>query len=333
MVTPTLSRRAAGGSKIAGMPAQSSTAPLRPRGLCWIVALAVLLLPVTFAGLEKARSELVPLSLYQKVGRSPWVILGDVADGNDRFAQIKVVEVFKGSYDKPEFRLIHRLESFLRKSWEERIEFKTGERAFFFVKRYETDREDGQLEDWMKADDMFAPTFGAQGKFPVQEEGQPAYVESIREFARVSSLMDPAAQDDALVSFLLSPNPHILQAGLEQVLERRLATDAQIPTLLLLSESPRDSVRLNSLQIMEQVAEDLASAKKTLPDHQDIVNRIKGKVMGGGGDAFRAEAVKVVAAFAGEQEKAFLERLSKEDRSQLVRYEAGRALINLSAGR
>lgn len=289
--------------------------------------LAALLAGVTGAALADVR----PLTLYQRTGRSPWVILGEVIDGDDRFAEVKVVEMLKGEYEHPTLRIVHKLESFLRESWEEKIEYGTGERVVLFLKRYEPPEEDGKIPDKLAGEDMFAPSFGASGKFTLPEEGQSAYMEALREYCRVTSIMDPVTREDALLGFLRSRNPHVVQTGLEQVLERQLATDEEVPLLLDLADSDRGPVRLNALQVLGQVAEDLAVSKRRLQDQQDIVNRLKAKVLGDGSDLYRAEAIRVVATLGGEEERAFIERIAREDRSDLVRYQASAALMELSA--
>jgi len=284
---------------------------------------------LTAAAGVPARGDVRPLTLFQRVGRSPWVVFGEVTSADKRFVSVSAVEVLKGAYAQPTLRVMYKLENFLRRSFEDRIEFHTGERGVFFLKRYETDRPDGKLDDWMKADDLFASSFGAQGKFVLPAEGGGAYVEAIREFVRASGLADPRAEEAAILGFLDSANPHVQQAGLEQTIERRLAGPAQAELLMRLSESAREPVRLNALQILGQVAEDLRVTGGHLEDQADVVNRLKAKAIGGGGDLFRAEAVKVVAALGGADERAFLDRLAKDDASQLVRYEAGRALSEI----
>ncbi len=286
-------------------------------------------LAVVAAAAGLARADIRPLTLYQRVGRTPWVILGEIVDGDDRFAEVKVLEVLKGEYDRPSLRVVYRLENFLRKSWQEKLEFETGEKAILFLKRYETDREDRKIPESLADEDVFAPAFGAEAKFRIPEEGEAAYMEALREYARVTEIEDPEAHEAALLGFLSARNPHLLSTGLEQVLERRLALDEHVPLLLDLCEHDREPIRLNALQILGQVAEDLRAAGRTLPDHADVVNRLKGKVIGEGSDIYRAEAVKVVAALAGESERAFIERISKEDPSQFVRYQAGAALLAL----
>jgi hypothetical protein len=275
-------------------------------------------------------ADVKPLTLYQRAGRSPWLILGEVQSVDKRFVEVKVLEVLKGAYARDAFRIIYKLENFLRKNFEDRMEFKKGERALFFLKRYESDRPDGKLDDWMKEEDLFAEAFGAQGKFPVPEEGGSDYLDAIREFVRVSAIADPEAQGTAILKFLESPNPHILEAGLERTIEERLAGPGQVELLLRLSDDPRDPVRLDALQVLGEVAEDLRASGRKLQNHEDIVNVLKGKAIGDGGDLYRVEALKVVFLLAGPEEKPFLLRLSKEDRSQLVRYEAGRSLLALA---
>jgi len=288
------------------------------------IAAATALAPAAFA-------EINPLTLYQRAGRAPWVILGEVQDANDRFPVVKVVEIFKGEYARETIRIVHRLENFTRESWEGKIGFTAGEQAVFFLKRPESDRKDGKLDESLRADDIFAQASGAQGKMSLPEEGSAAYLSAIREFVRVTSIIDPVARDEALLAFLISENPHVQMAGLEQTIERRLALDTHAPLLLSLSDSPRDPVKLNALQALVQVAEDLRAAGKTLPDQANIVNALKGKVAGAGGDVYRVEALRAVAALAGASERAFFELLSKEDPSQLVRYEAARAVLALAA--
>jgi len=274
-------------------------------------------------------AEVQPLTLYQRAGRSPWIVLGEVIEGDDRFIQVKLLRVLKGTYDQPTLRVVHRLENFLRESWEEKLDFQDGEMVCLFLKRYEGDREDGKVPEKLAAPDVFSSAFGAMGKFTLQEEGRAAYLDAIEAFIRVTGITDSLAQDEALIAFLVSENPHVLQAGLEQVLERRTATDKEADTLLRLADHEREPIRLYALQAMRQVAEDLAAAGRALPDQSDVVNRLKAKVLGSGSEVYRAEAVRVVAALAGKEERDFLGRISKDDASQLVRYEASSALMEL----
>ena len=289
-----------------------------------------MLAAAALASPRPAWAELKPLTLYQRCGRSPWVILGDVTDGDDRFAKVKVVEVFKGEYAGESLRVAHRLENFLRKNWEGKIAFGADDRVVLFLKRYDPE-ETGveKVPNKLAAEDMFASTFGAMGVFALPAEGEDAYVEAIREFSVATAIEDAVEQEEAVLSFLRSRNPHILQAGLEQVRDRRLAFDPHVPVLMDLVENPRAPIRLNALQILGQVAEDLNAANRKLPDQADLVDRLKGKVLSDESDIYRSEALKVVVLLGGPEEAEFLRRISKEDPSQMVRYEASRALLNL----
>jgi HEAT repeat protein len=58
---------------------------------------------------------------------------------------------------------------------------------------------------------------------------------------------------------------------------------------------------------------------------------VRGRAVGDAAPAFRVEAVRTLGALGGEEVKAFLQRLAKEDSSQLVRYEAEKCLIGLDS--
>lgn len=305
---------------------QGTTAPGGIRALLGPLLLASLLVPAA----PPTRGETTPLTLYQRCGRSPWVILGEVTDHDNRFAEIRVVEVLKGEYEGRSLRVIHRLENFLRESWEDRIEFNPGAPVILFLKRYDPEETDGQkVPEKLQAEDMFASSFGPMGVFDLPAEGQEAYLEAVRTFTRVATKEDPVAKEDALLGFLKSGNPHILQAGLEQVRDRRLAFDEHVPVLMELVDNDRQPIRLNALQVLGQVAEDLRVSRRTLPDQQSLVSRLKGKVLSDESDTYRSEALRVLVLLGGERERPFLERISKEDPSQLVRYQASRALLEL----
>jgi hypothetical protein len=276
------------------------------------------------------QAEVAPLTLYQRCGRSPWIIIGTVADHDDRLARIKVVEVLKGSYDSATLRVVHRLENFLRERWEGKIEFGPEEQVVLFLKRYDPEETQGtRIPRKLRAPDVFASSFGAQGVFALPAEGQEAYVEAVRAFAAATALEDPTEQEETVLGFLQSANPHILQAGLEQVLDRQLALPEHVTVLMRLVDYDREPVRLNALQVLEQVAGDLESSGRVLPNLADIVDRLKAKVLGSDSDLFRAESLKAVISFAGAAEAEFLRRLSREDPSQLVRYQASRGLVEL----
>ena len=58
----------------------------------------------------------------------------------------------------------------------------------------------------------------------------------------------------------------------------------------------------------------------------DLVDRIRGRAATDPSEPMRVEAVRALQSIGGEDVKAFLTRLAKEDTSQLVRYEATKAL-------
>ena len=52
-------------------------------------------------------------------------------------------------------------------------------------------------------------------------------------------------------------------------------------------------------------------------------------MVGDGSDIYRSEALRVMVLLGGPEEAEFLRRIAREDPSQLVRYQASRALLDL----
>jgi hypothetical protein len=292
-----------------------------------LTLLTLLSLPGTSPAIH---AEVKELTLYQRCGRSPWVILGEVTDADDRFPEVRVIEVLKGSYERPTLRVVFRLQNWLRKGWEDKLAFSPGDKAILFLKRYDPEDTDGEkVPEKLRADDMFASTFGTEGLYSLPAEGQEAILEAVRAFSKVTAMMDPVAREDALLGFLGSRNPLMVEAGLDEAFSQRLALDDNVPVLLRLADDEREPIRIKALEVLGQVAEDLRAARRKLPDQPDVIDRLRGKVLGSGSDDYRAQALKVMVIFAGAAERPFLKRISKEDPSQKVRYEASLALVDL----
>lgn len=275
-------------------------------------------------------SEVTTLTLFQRCGRSPWIILGEVGDSDDRLAEVRVVEVLKGEYALPTLRVVYRLENWLREGWEKKIGFTRGDTVALFLKRYDPEETEGtKVPEKLAAGDVFASTFGAMGVFPLPSEGQAALVEALRVFARATAIEDPVMQEEAVLEMLGASNPEIAAAGLEQTFARRLALAEHVPVLVRIAEGGREPEKIEALKILCQVAEDMRASGRSLPDAQDIVNQLKARVLGGEPEALRAEALKVIVRMGGAVEREFIRKVSREDASQILRYEASRALLEL----
>src|SRR5262245_57812230 len=84
-------------------------------------------------------ADLRQLTLYERIGRAPVVVLGEIADGENRLASVTTLNLIKCTIpERPgaAFRIAFRLDSFLRKPWEDKIEFKTGEQVLLFLRKF-----------------------------------------------------------------------------------------------------------------------------------------------------------------------------------------------------
>src|SRR4026209_229463 len=121
--------------------------------------------------IAEGRADVTPLTLYERTGRAPLVVVGDVMDGAHRFAVIRTPEVLRcGIPEKRSetFRIAFRLDSFLRPPWQDSIEFKAGERVVLFLRKFT--KEDGRQPDG----DLYTLMWGAQGKTLPPLEGAAA---------------------------------------------------------------------------------------------------------------------------------------------------------------
>ena len=196
----------------------------------------------------RARGEISPLSLWEKTLRAALVVRVTVLDGDNRLAAMQVDEVLKGDYDAERLKVVFRATNLSRKYWEERIIFTAGERLILFLEPYV---KDGVI----KAKDQFALIRGFQGKEEVPPEGTDAYLDAIRRFSEVHSLDSQLAIWDAAQAMLAEKNPHLVNAGFQQVMKFRLVDQDLVPVLLEHLESPNVPFRTFAVQCLGQVFE------------------------------------------------------------------------------
>lgn len=269
-----------------------------------------------------ARAEVRPLSLYQKVARSSVALWGEVVEA-DRYATLRVLEVIKCSVPErpgPTMRIAYRLDSFLREPWQDKIEFRKGERVLLFVRPFT--KQDGERT----APDLFALLWGAQGKVVLPAEGEEAWVGAARRMSEILAMTDLDAQALALEAEIASPNPHVSEAALSEILEQRLAGASMVPKLLPLLDSPREPVRLLALKGITAALQELRAARLEVPGRPELADRLRGRASTDATVEIRVEAIRALTALGGEEVRAFLELLAREDPSQLVRLEASRSV-------
>lgn len=279
---------------------------------------------LSLLAIGERRADVTPLTLYEKTGRAPLVVVGDVVDGEHRFAVIRTREVLRCAIrEKPgeTFRIAFRLDSFLRTPWQDVIEFKDGERVVLFLRKFT--KEDGRQPEG----DLYTLMWGAQGKHLLPLEGEDAQVAAVRRFAAILDAPNDQ-QADLLKRALSDPNPMIADGAFEEAIKQGLGDLDLIPQLTALLSGDREPPRIGSLRLLAVIFADARVAGREVPHREELADMLRGKAVGDTSIPFRVQAIATLAALGGEETKAFLERVSKEDASQLVRYEAHKALLS-----
>jgi len=279
---------------------------------------------------DVVRAEIEKLTLFQKTGRAPLVVLADVIEGEDRLAVIRTREIIQCSIpERPgkEFRIAFRLDSFLRKPWEDRITFLKGEEVVLFLRKFTKD--DGQQPD----SDIYTLMWGAEGKFLLPPEGSAAYVEAVRRFGRIAGEKDPFAQEDMILEGIGSENPFIVEASFEEALRQHLGTLSLLPSLIGYFKHPRDGFRILAMRLIGQLIEDARIAEREIPSLEALADLVRGRAALDASAPLRVEAVTLIGVLRGEGSRSLLERLSREDPSQDVRYAASRVLLTWQSPR
>ncbi|HKY31200.1 MAG TPA: HEAT repeat domain-containing protein [Candidatus Polarisedimenticolia bacterium] len=294
------------------------------------IAAALLAAALPGAG-PPARAEVRPLTLYEKVGRAPIILVGEVTEayarGKGQPARIRnhsTVRCSATPCPAETFLLAYKLDSFLRAPWEDRIVFAAGERVVLFLRPFT--KEDGRSPH----PELYTLMWGAQGKHLLPPEGEAAHREAVARLAAIAAA--PLETQTAMLrEALADPNPIVSDAAFDEVLRQRLGGPELIPRLIPLLSGRRESTRVQSLRLIAEGLEEAAAAGREVPGRDDLSDLLRGRAASDPSEAFRVEAVRTLAALGGAGVRAFLERLAAEDPSQRVRYEAEASLAAWSA--
>jgi hypothetical protein len=158
-------------------------------------------------------------------------------------------------------------------------------------------------------------------------EGEQAWIEAIRFFARIIDAGDLDRQAEMLKTATSSVNPVISDGAFEEMLKQGLGDLQMIPELLADFSAAREPTRIGAMRLLRQILSDARTAKRAIPDQENLADLLRGRAVGDPSPAFRVEAVRTLGVLGGAGVKAFLQRVAKEDSSQLVRYEAERRLL------
>jgi len=267
--------------------------------------------------------EVSPASLWEKTYRAELVARVTVLDGDNRLAVMAVEEVIKGDYNREQLKIVFRARNLDRDRWEEKIVFEPGSHLILFLTPY---LKDGMVQ----ASDQFSLVRGFQGRTEVPPEGTDAFLGAIRRFARIQSLDSQLAIWDAARDLLKEDNPHLVEAGFQQVEKVRLADEELIPDFLRHLESPNVPFRASAARCLGQVFAASRDPEEVLETEDHVRDLLLHRAMNDDDSAVRVESIKALAARWDANLVPSFRQISQEDPSQDVRYEAEKSILQLT---
>jgi len=277
------------------------------------------------AAAPAGHAEIQKLTLFEKTARSQIVVHALITDGENQKAQARVLETVTCSVKEcpgENFRIAFRLDSFLRRPWEDKIEFRTGEEVILFLRKFT--KEDGNEAP----PDLYTLLWGAEGKFPLPPEGSRAFIEAVRTFRTIAAQEDPLHQEQAFIEGIRGKNPFVIEASFQELHEQLMGDLTLVPDLTAYFDHQRPDFRALAMGLLARILGDARVSGAEIPDEAGLADGLRGRATLDPSPEFRVEAVRALAALGGDESKSLLERLSKDDPSQLVRYEAARRLLS-----
>lgn len=289
---------------------------------------AVLVLVIACPLAANAATEPPPepahLGLYEWMGVAPIVVAGDVVSDDGKFVQAVVAASIKGG--------MH-----------------AGSNVLIDLRGANRDREDGLrplkldkgsgylilLKPSSKGRNEPYPVYdlarGVGGARPLPPEGRPAVVDAA---AKLGSIQERKSDDllwESLPPFLEDDNPYLVDAALDMYLKFRRETVEIIPRLEPLLDSPRPTVREQSIVLLGRL---LARApSKDLPGRSEIVGELTGRARRDEVVPVRSAATAALAPLADPGIDETLRAIARDDPDQDVRLAAERSLYERSLGK
>ncbi len=279
---------------------------------------------------DVGHAEIQKLSLFEKTARAPIVLRAVVTDGENQKAEIRTLEMVSCTIVEcpgENFRIAFRVDSFLRKPWEDKIEFRTGEEVMLFLRKFT--KRDGDDES---PADLYTLMWGSEGKFVLPPEGAQAFIAAVRTFQTIAAQEDPARQEAAFIEGIRGKNPYVIEGSFQELFEQFMGGLALVPDLTAYFEHQRADFRILAMRLLARILDDARVGGTEIPLEAELADRLRGRAALDPAEDFRVEAVRALAALGGVESKSLLERLAKEDPSQLVRYEAARRLLSWNKG-
>ena len=283
-----------------------------------IIPFVVLALAAGPALSQEAVRESIPLTLYQLLARAPIVIHGRIVNGDQRLAEVKVMENFRGTAPAETIRLDFR-ELNLQTAGKGQVVFRDGEEYILFLERPDFRKPSKKKED------ILGLYHGREGFRKLPEEGAGEVIEAVRQLASVMNL-PPAEQAQALRQRAQQRNGVLQTTAMDELLRLQEGDRDDLDWLQRLVRDPDPAVRGRAAALMSRVFRDLprGSAEQERPSLESVRERAHGDP----DPAVRVASVQALGSWPDrDQVVPDLQAIGLADDSQDVRYEARRLLF------
>lgn len=262
-------------------------------------------------------------NLYERAAQAKLIVLGTIVEDDSKYAVVHIEETLKGKSASDVIQVSFRIENFERKPGEEKITFKSGERVILFLEPVK--KSSGKLKE-----NTFALVGRSEGKIASSAESLVALVEAIKRFVRIQSLDSQLQIWEEQKKLLAEKNRFMVEAGFQEVIKFRTVRSDMIPRLLEFVRGEHPSFRSYSLILLKQLFEEEARGREKIEGREEVIRELVQRARGDEDSSVRVEAVRALAEAGTEDQRELLEAISNSDASQEVRYEAQKALYEMT---
>jgi hypothetical protein len=260
-------------------------------------------------------------TLYNRIAHARIVFVGRTVDTGRR-ARIAIVDSLRGEPREGTIEVAYRESNRLRDPSEPPVRFSPGQLSLFLVEPA-VDRQ-GRV----KSPERYRLAGTHRGKIDLPPEGAEALVQACRRFIAIQDLDDQRREWEELRALLDEQNMLLVHTGLAKIVAFRLVDESLTPELLALLQHPAPVLRHETVLALEQLVDPVGAGEPS-PQASRIISRLKGTARADDHEEVRAAAVRTLGRLRRDDLADFLRETAARDVSQLVRYEASVALLDL----
>jgi HEAT repeats len=280
-------------------------------------ALAALACAVAAGAVTEPPPEPRHLGLYEWMGTAPVVVAGDIVSDDGKFVTTAVAASIKGGVPTGSFVLVDlRATNRGRDEGTRPLKLEKGSGYLLLLEASSKGKNE--------PNPVFDLVRGVQGARPLPVEGRPALVDAATKLGSIQERKSDELLWESLPSFLEDDNPHLVNAALELYLKFRRESVDLVPRLEPLLESPRPTVREQSVELLGRLLARTSPAE--LPSRSVIVGELTGRARRDDVASVRAAAAAALAPLADPGIDETLRAIARDDADQFVRFAAEKSL-------